>query len=251
MQGLDAVIHLAYIIPPLSSENPELATSVNLNGTRNLIDAACRQSTPPRFLFASTFDLYGRTAHLPPPRRLSDPVELTDLYTEHKLQCEQWVQESGLKWCIFRFSDVPVIGFRAPHPIMYEIPLDQRFEVLHTLDAGLAIANALDCEEVWHRIWLIGGGKDCQLTYGQFLFGLLSVMGIGNLPGQAFTTQPYVTDWLDSSESEALLHYQKHTFADIQHEVESMSRLQRRLVPLFRPLVHKFLLRMSPYMPRS
>src|SRR6185436_1813075 len=116
----------------------------------------------------------------------------TDLYTEHKLLGETWVKESGLEWSILRFSDVPVIGFRRAHPIMYEIPLTQRFEVLHTLDAGLAVANTLTCEAVWGRIMLIGGGAACQLTYGQFLFRLLNVMGIGSLPEEAFSVQPYV-----------------------------------------------------------
>src|SRR5512142_1017134 len=84
--GQDAIVHLAYIIPPLSNEQPELACAVNLDGTCNLIEAAHRQSPPPRFLFASSFDLFGPTMHLPPPRRLSDPVQLTDLYTKHKAQ---------------------------------------------------------------------------------------------------------------------------------------------------------------------
>jgi UDP-glucose 4-epimerase len=239
----DVIVHLAYIIPPTSDEQPELARAVNLDGARNLIDAACSQSTPPRFLFASTFDLFGDTSHVPPPRRVADPVCATDLYTEHKLQGETWVQESGLQWSILRFADVPVIGFRPAHPIMYEIPLAQRFEVLHTLDAGLALANALTCDAVWGRMMLIGGGEACQLTYGQFLFTLLTAMGIGALPEEAFSTKPYVTDWLDSSESQALLQYQRHTFADIARDIEALSRL----IPLVRPLVRYFLLRMSPY----
>jgi nucleoside-diphosphate-sugar epimerase len=237
-----------YVFPPLSDEDPELACVVNLNGTRNLLDAVRSQAATPRLLFSSTLVLFGRTAHLEPPRRLSDPVQATDLYTEHKLQCEQWVQDSGLPWLIFRFSDVPVIGFRAPHPIMFEIPLDQRFEVPHTLDAGLAIANALEREDVWRRSWLIGGGEGCQLTYRQFLFGLLGVMGIGELPEQAFTTKPYVTNWLDTADSEAALCCQHHTFADILAEVAAKSRMQRRVIPLAGPLVQRYLLRMSPYM---
>lgn len=248
--GQEAIVHLAYIIPPLSNEDPALARAVNLDGTRRLLDAARQQAAAPRVLFSSTLDLFGDTTHLPPPRRLSDPVQTTDLYTEHKLQCEQWVQESGLDWCIFRFSDVPVIGFRAPHPIMFEIPLAQRFEVLHTLDAGLAIANALE-SDVWGRVWLIGGGKGCQITYREFLFGLLGVMGIGELPEKAFTTHPYVTDWLDTTESEALLRYQRHTFADILAEVQALSGMQRRLIPLVRPLVQRYLLRMSPYLAKA
>ncbi|HEX2913190.1 MAG TPA: NAD(P)-dependent oxidoreductase [Chloroflexia bacterium] len=244
----EAIVHLAYIIPPLSNEKPELATSVNLDGTRNILNAALKQSLRPRFLFASTFDLFGHTMHLPPPRRLSDPIQTTDLYTEHKKLGEQWVTESGLKWCIFRFADVPIMGFRPPHPIMYEIPLNQRFEVLHTLDAGLAIANALECEAAWERTWLLGGGEKCQITYEQFLFGMFSVMGLGRLPARAFTTQPYVSDWLDTTDSEALLHYQRHSFADILQEIEKHSRVQRHLIPIVRPLVHRFLLRLSPYL---
>lgn len=251
VRGQDVVVHLAYVLPPLSNEDPALARAVNLDGTRMLLDAALRQATPPRFLFASSLDLFGRTMHLPPPRQVSDPVQATDLYTEHKLQCEQWIQESTLNWCIFRFSDVPVIGFRSPHPIMYEIPLDQRFEVIHTLDAGLAIANALECDAVWRRIWLIGGGETCQLTYRQFLFGVFSVMGLGKLPEQAFTTTPYVTDWLDTAESEALLHYQRHSFTDIMRDVEARSRWQRRVMPLVRPVVLRYLLRLSPYMAKA
>ncbi len=248
VSGQEAIVHLAYVIPPLCDENPELARAVNLDGTRALLDAASRLPAPPRLLFASSFDLFGHTTHLPPPRRLTDPIQATDLYTEHKLQCEQWVQESALDWLIFRFSDVPVIGFRAPHPIMFEIPLQQRFETLHTLDAGLAIANALERDDIWRRIWLIGGGERCQITYGEFLFGMLSVMGIGTLPERAFTTKPYLTDWLDTAESEALLRYQRHSFADILAEVAAISRVQRRLIPFARPLVRRYLLRMSPYM---
>ncbi len=246
--GQDVIVHLAYIIPPTSNEQPELARAVNLDGTRNMIDAACSQPKPPRFLFASTFDLFGQTAHLPPPRRVTDPVCASDLYTEHKLQGETWVQESGLAWCILRFADVPVMGFRRAHPIMYEIPLAQRFEVLHTLDTGLALANALTCDAVWGRIMLIGGGESCQITYGQFLFGLLNAMGIGPLPEQAFSTRPYLSDWLDSTESQQLLQYQRHSFEDIVREIQALSRVQRRALPLVRPLVRRILLRMSPYM---
>jgi UDP-glucose 4-epimerase len=247
----DVIVHLAYIIPPTSNEQPELARAVNLDGTRNLIDAACSQPKPPRFLFASTFDLFGNTAQLPPPRRVTDPVCASDLYTEHKLQGETWVKESGLGWCILRFADVPVMGFRRPHPIMYEIPLSQRFEVLHTFDAGLALASALTCDAVSNRVMLIGGGEACQITYGQFLFDLLNAMGIGPLPETAFTTRPYFTDWLDSRDSQQLLRYQRHSFDDIVQEIQAISGMQRRLIPMARPLIRRALLRMSPYLKRK
>jgi nucleoside-diphosphate-sugar epimerase len=247
MKDQEAVVHLAYILPPLSDEQPQLAEAVNVGGTRNLIDAAVAQPVPPRFLFASSFDLFGNTAHLPPPRTLADPIQPTDIYTQHKIQGEQWVQESGLEWCIFRFADIPVMGNRAPHPIMYEIPLAQRFEVIHTLDAGLALARALVTEEAWGKIWLIGGGKSCQTTYGDFLFAVLGASGIRALPAEAFSVSPYCSDWLDTSESQALLQYQRYSFADIVAEITQLNRRQRRMLVPLQPIIRSYVLRLSPY----
>ena len=67
----------------------------------------------------------------PPPRMIDDPLRATDPYTTHKIECEKLVRESGLGWCIFRFTDVPIIGLRDPHPIMFEIGLHNRIEALH------------------------------------------------------------------------------------------------------------------------
>ena len=39
---------------------------------------------------------------------------------------------------------MPILGVRDPHPIMFEIGLDNRIESLHADDAGLAITNALE-----------------------------------------------------------------------------------------------------------
>jgi nucleoside-diphosphate-sugar epimerase len=245
--GQDAVVHLAAVIPPLSEERPALARAVNLDGTRHLLDACAAQPRPPHFLFASTFDLFGHTAHLPPPRTLDDPVAATDIYTETKLLGEQLVRAAGLPWCILRFADVPLMGFRAPHPIMFTLPLEQRFEVLHTRDAALAVANALEREAAWEATWLIGGGPTCQITYREFLFTLLDAMGIGPLPERCFATSPYCTDWLDTGASQALLTYQRHSFADIAAEIRRLAGLRRPLLRLLGPLPAAAIAALSPY----
>lgn len=248
VEGQDAVLHLAYVIPPRSDEDPTTARAVNLDGTRGLIEAAQQQSRPPRFFFASTFDLFGDTTDQAPPRHADDPVRTTDLYTTHKLQGEEWVRESGLIWSIFRFSDVPLMGLRSPHRIMFDIPLAQRFEVLHTADAGVAVARLLSTDAAWERVLLVGGGPSCQVTYGEFLFGLLDAMGLGKLPEAAFSTSPYCTDWLDTTDSQALLDYQRHSFADIVEEMRRIAGWRRYVVPPLRPLVRRSILRMSPYL---
>jgi len=248
---VEAVIHLAALIPPAADEEPERARAVNVEGTANVIAACQAQPTPPRLLFSSTFDVHGYTLDKPPPRRVDDPLIATNPYTEHKIKGEELIRESGLTWCIFRLADVPILGVRDPHPIMFEIGLDNRIETLHADDAGVAIANALATPEVWGRVLFVGGGSSCQLTYREYLTQLLAAMGVEPLPDDAFSTAVYATDWIDTTESEALLHYQHHSFADIAEAIAASLGWKRRLVPVAGPLARGAILRLSPYYRRS
>jgi UDP-glucose 4-epimerase len=245
--GTDAVIHLAAMIPPGADEHPDLARATNVDGTANVI-AACRaQPEPPRLLFTSTFDVHGYTLDRPPPRHIDDPLVPTNPYTAHKIECEAMTRESGLRWCIFRLADVPILGIRDPHPIMFEIGLDNRIESLHADDAGLAIANALDTPTVWGRVLFVGGGASCQLTYREYLTRLLAAMGVDPLPDEAFSTAVYATDWVDTDESQALLRYQRHTFDDISEAIAASLGWKRRLASAVSPLARAAILRLSPY----
>ena len=249
--GCDAVVHLAFVIPPLTDVDPTLSEQVNVGGTRQVLEAAATLSPPARVLFASTFDLFGRTQDKEPPRRVSDPVVATDSYSAHKLECEEMVRSSGVDWSIVRFSDVPIIGFRSPSPMMFELPLANRFEVLHTKDAGLALARAVTCDQVWSRVLLVGGGPSCQVTYRDFLEGMLHAMGVGPLPDEAFNSVAWPCDWIDSSDAQLLLDYQRHSFDDIMEEVRHQTRVVRPLIRVVRPIARWFILRGSPYLRES
>jgi nucleoside-diphosphate-sugar epimerase len=246
--GVDVVVHLAYVIPPRCLEQPDLARAVNVDGTANLIAAIKAEAPKAKLLFASSLDVFGHTAHLPPPRKLTDPVSANDVYTEHKLEGEQAVKDSGLTWAIFRYSDVPPIELRSPIPIMFEIPLKQRIETLHPLDAGFVTARAALAEVTWGRLWLVGGGPRCQLTYGEYLSSFLKAMELGGpLPESAFTTQEYCTDWLDSSESQKAFQYQKRSFDDIVKDISALLGWKRGFAKLSQPVVREYMLGLSPY----
>jgi nucleoside-diphosphate-sugar epimerase len=248
VRGVDVVVHLAFIIPPACLDDPAAARRVNVDGTRNLIAAMRDHAPTARLLFASSLDVFGHTTHLPPPRRVDEPVQATDVYTEHKIECEQLVQTSGLTWSILRFADVPLIALRGPVPIMFEIPLSQRIEAIHPRDAGLATARAATHPATWGRIWLIGGGRSCQLTYGEYLGRFLAAMEMGPpLPEGAFSTQPYCTDWLDTDESQRVFQYQRASFDDIVGDVAALLGWRRPLARLVRPLVRRRMLAMSRY----
>jgi hypothetical protein len=72
-------------------------------------------------------------------------------------------------------------------------------------------------------------------------------MGLGPLPESAFSPAEYATDWLDTVESEALLHYQRHTFEDIAAALARSLGWRRRAAAVVAPLVRTALLRLSPY----
>jgi nucleoside-diphosphate-sugar epimerase len=178
---------------------------------------------------------------------VEDPVKATDAYTESKIAAEELVRASGLEWCVFRLTDVPVIGLRDPHPIMFEIGLDNRIEALHADDAATAIVRALRTPAVWGRTLLVGGGKSCQLTYREYLKRMLAAMGMEMLPEEAFSDAEYVTDWVDSTEAQELLRYQRRTFDDITGDIAKCLGWKKAFVPVASGVVKRKMLELSPY----
>ncbi|HEX6837976.1 MAG TPA: NAD(P)-dependent oxidoreductase [Polyangia bacterium] len=252
VRGVDVVVHLAYVIPPACLARPDQARRTNVDGTRNLVVAMQAEAPSARLLFASSLDVFGHTQHLPPPRRADDPVAATDDYTAQKLECEAMVRKSGLGWSILRYADVPPIALRSPVPIMFEIPLSQRIEAIHPLDAGVATARAATSDAAWGRVWLVGGGASCQLTYGDYLARFMAAMELGPpLPPAAFSTAPYCTDWLDTSDSQRAFQYQQRSFDDIVADVAALLGWRRPLAKLARPLVRRYMLSLSPYWARA
>ncbi|TEU01906.1 MAG: NAD(P)-dependent oxidoreductase [Dehalococcoidia bacterium] len=249
VQGQDVIIHLAFIMPPASEDRPQWAREINVAGTENLLQAMKTVLPPPKIIFSSTFSVFGDTQSQPPPRTVSDPVKPVDNYTRHKVECERLVQESGLDWAIFRFAVVPPMSLGGVEelPKMFDFPLDMRIEFVHPRDAGLALANAVGSKKVWGKTLLIGGGPSGQLYYRDFMGRMMNAMGIGMLPERAFGSKAAMSDWLDTSESQSLLNYQQHTFEDFVQEIASLLGYKRYLVPLFRPLIRRWVLQKSPY----
>ncbi|HJW89597.1 MAG TPA: NAD(P)-dependent oxidoreductase [Anaerolineales bacterium] len=252
VQDQQAVIHLGYVIPRLSAtgvnseDRPEWAREINVGGTRNLLDAMLAQPEPPRLIFGSSLHVFGRTQADLPPRRVSDPLQPVEHYAQHKVETERMIRNSRLVWSIFRFGAALPIRLILD-PGMFEVPLDNRIEFVHSRDVALAIANALEGADVWGKTLLIGGGKPCQLTYREMMESVLGVAGLGKFPDQAFTSVPYSTDWLDTAESQRLLNYQTRTLADYLKEMKARLSYRRGLVLILRPFIRRWLLRRSPY----
>ncbi len=250
VEGMDVVVHLAFVIPTLSAtgkgteDNPAWARDINVGGTANLILAMQAQSPPPRLIFSSSMHIYGKTQNLTPPRKVTDPPNPIEHYARHKVECEQMIRQSGLTWVIFRLAaSLPVRLIL--DPAMFDVPLDNRIEFVHRRDVGEAIANALETEEAWGHTWHIGGGPECQLYQRQLVEQVLEAVGIGMLPEEAFTDEPYPTDWLDTSESQRVLRFQRRTLADYVQELTGRLGFRRELIRILRPIIRLWVLSKS------
>ena len=244
----DVVIHLAFIVDMLKSdEQPEWAWEINVGGTKNLLDAMKADPKPNKLIFASSISVFGHTQHLEPPRTLSDPDKPASTYARHKVECEELIKNSGLDWSILRIAFAPAVAGRFD-PLLFQLELDSRLEFVHPLDVGLAVANAVNSTDIWGKTLLVGGGEGCQLYYRDFIQRLMNAIGIQPLPDDAFAEPPSSPmDWVESTESQRLLNYQKHSFEDFISEVPASMGSSRYLVRLLGPLIRRSMLNQSPF----
>ncbi len=252
LRDVQAVIHLAAIIPPLSEKEPDSARAVNVGGTENLIRLAERLVPLPRFVFASSVSVYGPRMTDPPPRKAEDALNPTDHYSSHKVECERMLRQSPLPWTILRIAAVSVSDLNGGiDPILFEIPLDQRIEFVHAKDVARACVNSLS-EDAVRKILLIGGGDGSKMLQRDFLKGILGATGMGMLPESAFlvpTTDSdwYYTDYMDTEEAQALLHYQVHTFEDYLEELRNKLGWRRTFARLLGRALRLYFSARSPY----
>lgn len=246
VQGQDLVLHLAAIIPELShtgqksEQNPSQAETVNVGGMRNLIQALQAMPQPAKVVFTSTLHVYGRTQHLPPPRTAFCPVNPIEQYAHQKVRCEQLLKNSGLQWAVLRLGaslPVKLVFDRA----MFAVPLHNRIEFVHTMDVGMALANAADSDQVWGRVLLIGGGARCQLTYEDMIKPFMLLLGQSALPARLFSKVDYSVDWLDTTDSQRLLRYQQRTYEDYVRDLQARIGGKLYWIRLFKPLVRQAL----------
>lgn len=251
-ENVQGIIHLAAIIPPSSEKNPETARAINVEGTRRLIRAAEALDPRPKFIFTSSVSVYGPRMSDPPPRTTDDPVNPTDHYSSHKVECEGMLRECGLPWTVLRVAAVSVSGTRGGmDPILFEIPLDQRIEFVHSRDVALACVNSLS-EDVVHRVLHIGGGNGSQMLQRNFLRRILEATGLGMLPESAFLVPEkdsdwFYTDYMDTEEAQGLLHYQVYTFDDYIEELSRKLGTRRAVARFLGPALRLSFCSRSPH----
>ncbi|ENE4777174.1 MULTISPECIES: NAD-dependent epimerase/dehydratase family protein [Enterobacterales] len=101
VKGVDTVIHLAAV---LRTPEAQQIWQVNLEGSRNLINAVKEHAGGAQFIMASTGLVYSMGGQA--PSRETDPVSPERDYPASKAAAEKLLQESGLNWSVLRFGFV-------------------------------------------------------------------------------------------------------------------------------------------------
>ena len=249
VKGCDAIIHNAGILAPMTEQHPDLAYAVNVVGTQNIMKAMATLSPIPRLVYASTFSVCGPRVPGGPPLTANDLAIETDNYTSNKTECERIIRESTLPWVIFRIGVSVSAQTKDFSPdifrLLFEIDPRTRIEYVHPRDVALAQVRAIEAPEALGKILMIGGGESCRMTFADFYAAIFGASGVGELPAEAYGKRPYYCDWIDTTESQAILQYQEHAFHDFIREFRHESRWTRPIVRLLSPLIRRYLLQYS------
>ena len=251
VQNQDAVVHLAAIIPPLSESNPALAEKVNVQGTQLVIDTISAQAKPPLLVFPSSISVHGFSNTRQPPCTVETPLDARDHYAGHKIECEKRLRASNIPWIILRIgacadaTNQKTGDMEAMLRHMFTLDAQTRIEYLHPKDAAIAIANALVTPAAIGKTLFLGSGRASQSSWLEFVNIVPRTMGIGELPASAFGRDPYYTDWMDTTESQALLQFQQYGLNAYKKELTQHWRWRRYLLWPVRGLVRRYMLKFA------
>jgi len=255
-----AIVHLAAMLAPASYRNPVLARKINVEGTHNLVAAARALPEPPLFVDASSASVYGsRNRHTHPERITAEtPVNPIDQYGEDKVLAEEVVRASGLPYALLRLGGVistdVSMNFNTDYLVlMRATPRDNQLHTVDARDVALAFANAVDRRDAVNGKMLLIGGDDTHLhSFRDVEDDIMQAVGLGrlgpsaSLPGDPDDDRGWgFTGFFDTSEAQALLEFQEHSWSEtLAWVADSLGRLRpvlRLLGPLIRPVLRTVL----------
>ena len=260
----DVVLHLAAILPPASDAHPDLCEAVNVGGTAHLVAALQESTTEAALVSVSSASVMGPTQRRTPPVRPDDPLSPMDVYSRTKIEAEALVAASGLRYCILRLAAVlpTVLNYSSLFSmvkLVFEMPLEARCEIVLDIDVAYALVSAAEnlhgAGEISGQKGFIAGGKaqGCQMRTRDLVRMVFVPMGLPIPDESLFSPEldSYYLDWYDTAETQSLLRYQRHSVEQWQAIILNKIRYVRPLIPLFRPVIMRWLEKQSPRYPAS
>ncbi|MHA2287980.1 MAG: NAD-dependent epimerase/dehydratase family protein [Promethearchaeota archaeon] len=249
MDEIGAVIHLGAIIPPLSSKKPDMAYEVNVGGTSNILKAMEMKSPDAHLIFTSSFTIFGNR-QVNPIISLGDSFNPVSNYAKHKIECENLIQSSKLKWTILRLTWVPSLHDLKSFRAMFDVPLKTKIEICLKEDVTLSLVNALNNSDALNEIFNIGCGASCRTSYGEYLMEMFDIFGLGKdaVPAEAFSHKGTFGGWIKPQGAQRVLKYQQSSLNGYYDDIRKEYRFYRFLVKIVKPLAKFIIRKLSPYM---
>jgi nucleoside-diphosphate-sugar epimerase len=255
-----AIVHLAAYLPPLCYAHRTRARVVNVDATAALVRAAQAMPNPPRFVHASSMAVYGgrnphrRTDLLSP----ATPPLASELYGCHKLLAENIVRSSDLEWSILRLAGVitlePMIDYGDFDSFYFaaSMPEDNRCHGVDVRDVASAFVAAITTPAI-REVFMIAGDDSHKKCQRDFSFASVDAMGMGPMlfpgrPGNPESdTDWYPLDWMDTTRSQQVLSFQRHTWSDSFDEIRAGADWKVKAMRVAAPVLARAMRRRAPY----
>ncbi|TXD47208.1 NAD-dependent epimerase/dehydratase family protein [Polaribacter sp. IC073] len=252
IKGIDVVIHLAAIIPPLADELQELAYNVNVLGTQNLIRQLELHSPNAFLMYSSSISVYGDRIKKP-YIKVTDKLQPSDgdAYGETKITAEKCVSESNLDWSIFRLA--AIMGNHKMSKLMFHQPLNTALEIATPKDTARAFVNGIEKQkQLSKQVFNLGGGESCRISYQHFLERSFAIFGLGklNFPKHSFADKNFHCGYYaDGDNLENIVHFRQDNLEDyFKMEAKKVTFIKKFAASVLKKPIKWFLLKKSePY----
>ena len=249
------VLHMGGMVSPMADRYPEKTLKVNVEGTRNIVNAIKESPDPYAVALVYIGSVAQMSDRMEPHHwgRTGDPLMPSkfDHYGLSKILAERVVAESGLKrWASLRQSGIlhPGLFLRGSDPITFHVPLRGVLEWATVEDSAnlmAALCGENVPEEFWRNFYNIGSGAPYRLTNYEFEKLILGAVG-SPAPEKIFETDWFATRnfhgcwYLDSDRLEKLVPFRENV--EVEEYFKKMVKKAPewvKLAPLAPPFVVK------------
>ena len=244
----DIVLHCGGLVSPVADWHPEQTLKVNIEGTRNVIEAALRRQERGeeiRFVYVGSVSQYGWRHQPFHWARVGDPMRIAvfDNYALSKVMAERMLAESGLRyWVSLRQTAIMHSGLltKASDPISFHVPQQGVLEWVTAEDSGRLMAEICrksTPDRFWRNFWNIGGGSSYRK--GNYDFMCMTMAAVGT-PGPKrvfdynwFATRNFHGVWYEDSDelAEMFPFRSELTFKEYMAELRQRLPFYYRLAP--------------------
>jgi len=220
VRNVGGILHLAALLPPASERDRDKTFAVNVEGTRNIVEALKSHGSKATLVFTSSISTYGDTSKESDPIKITQPQNAIDTYAESKIAGEKILIGSGVNFVILRIASIAVPAFLEP-PEPWPFTSDQRVEMVHRDDVADAIKSSVGTAEAVGNVFNIAGGSTWRLAGKNYVEDFFNFMG-APVEMAVYREEPGWNDWYDTVESQKILNYQNRSYDFYSGEMKTI-----------------------------